>query len=216
MSSLTPALGDPIPNAAFPTAGQGLVLDVSGKLPSSLINPARGTTFPLNPPDGYEFVYTADATNGIQWRFKYNQGSASSYKWEIVGGGPPLRAEIATSETRANVAYGALATAGPSIILPFAGDYDITIGFHGNAPASDLCRMSFDIGGTAAVDADSVELTSTPAINGGLYNYTAVTRPNIRKTGLAAVTLTAKYLTNGGLGTFKLRVMTVSPIRVSG
>lgn len=42
----------------------------------------------LTPADGDEAILQVDATNGIDWRFRYNAGSASAYKWEFVGGSP--------------------------------------------------------------------------------------------------------------------------------
>jgi hypothetical protein len=47
----------------------------------------RGTSFPASPFDGQEFSLVVDATNGVVWRFKYNAGSASAFKWEFIGGG---------------------------------------------------------------------------------------------------------------------------------
>jgi hypothetical protein len=169
-----------------------------------------GTIFPTSPADGNIFVYLADATNGVNWTFKYNAGSASSFKWEFIGG-PSLYAEVTTGEARTNAAYGALTTSGPAIALPFAGDFDVAIGFAGSdATAADAGYMSYDIGGTGAVDADLVEVTSTGA--SAMWDYTSVSRVR-RKTGLTAVTLTAKYRTGGGTCTFKNRWIAVTPVR---
>lgn len=198
--------------ALLPLASQQAVA-VSTTVSTPVID--RGTVFPATPTDKQEFVYVASATDGVNWTFKYNNGSASSFKWEAASGQTPLWSEVTAGEARANVAYGALTTPGPVVILPFAGDYDIVIGFSGNvATAGELALMSYDIGGTGAVTGDAVELTSTNATNGALNDYTAVVRPR-RQTGLTAVTLTAKYRTGGGTSTFKNRWMSVTPVRVS-
>jgi hypothetical protein len=174
-----------------------------------------GTIFPTSPADGNIFVYLADATNGVNWTFKYNAGSASSYKWECIGG-RPLWSAVAAAEVTTSATYAALGTAGPSVILPFAGDYDIAIGFHGSAAvASAHAEMSYDIGGTGAVDADFVQLSTTESAGIGLSASTAVSRVN-RKTGLTVVTLTSKYKANGDSWTFKNRWMSVMPVRVTG
>ena len=159
----------------------------------------------LTPFDALRVVLAVDTTNGINWEFKYRSGSASSYKWEYVGGAP-MFAEVTTSETTSSLTYAALATAGPAITLPRAGDYLVEIGARVVAPASTTAYMSYDIGGTGAVDADAVIITNADA---------TITRVRV-KTGLTAVTLTAKYkLSAANATSFANRWMKVTPIRVS-
>src|SRR5215471_2162916 len=51
--------------------------------------PTYGTTLPASPADGQEAVLVDSVTNPTyQWRFRYNAGSTSAYKWEFVGGAP--------------------------------------------------------------------------------------------------------------------------------
>jgi len=46
-----------------------------------------GTTLPASPADGDEYVLVDSTSNPTyQWRFRYNAGSTSSYKWEFIGG----------------------------------------------------------------------------------------------------------------------------------
>jgi len=48
-----------------------------------------GTSLPASPYDGQEAVLVDSVTNpSYQWRFRYNAGSTSPYKWEYVGGIP--------------------------------------------------------------------------------------------------------------------------------
>lgn len=145
------------------------------------------------------------------WLLRYQ---ASDGYWYFLGG-PPLVAAISSGENKNGATYTNLATIGPSIAIPRPGDYIPALGFHGNiANNNGLTRMSFEIGGAAAVDADSVEFTSF-ATGGSVYNYTAVSRDLPAKT-LAAVTCTAKYLTGAtGIDTFKLRWMRFTPIRIT-
>ena len=163
----------------------------------------RSTTFPSSPVDGDIHVYPADTTNGVMWMFMYR---SAVNDWEFIGG-PPLYAEVETSETTASASFVALATAGPSVALPFIGDWVVEIGCHSSSTSTFLNSMSYDIGGTAAVLADST--SAHVAIATG---FIAMYRKR-RKTGLTAVTLTSKYTTTGGTATFLKRWMAVTPIR---
>ena len=157
------------------------------------------------------FQNAAMATDGIVWQFRYRAGGGT-YKWEFIGG-TPLFNEVTTGEARSANTYGALTTAGPSIALPLAGDYLVEVRFGSNtANASEVgAAMSYDIGGTGAVDADAAwNQTQAPGYN------TSVARVR-RKNALTAVTLTAKYKSPSSVSvTFNDRVMLVTPIRVTG
>ncbi|MBI4034362.1 DUF2190 family protein, partial [Candidatus Saccharibacteria bacterium] len=172
------------------------------------LNGSIGTSFPANPEDGDEYTYVADGTNGVYWHFIYR--SATS-KW-IFTGGAPLVSEVTTSESTSSGTYTALATAGPSITLPFAGDYDVKIevlaGNQGGTSAAPI--MSYDIGATGAVDADGTN-TNGMYVGDTRGGYWSAER---RKTGLGAVTLTAKYKANSGAAVyFGNRRMLVWPIQ---
>lgn len=172
------------------------------------------TSLPASPTNRMVVDYVADDTNGVVWRFRYRAGSGSSYKWEFVGGSP-LWSEITTLESYGAgvTTYGDLATVGPSIALPFAGDYEVEIGcsaYHNTTARA--AWMSYQIGGTGASDNDGLV-----AVYAGLTNSVDVAgvRPRI-KTGLGAVTLTAKYRGDGsGVPTFRNRWMRVTPRRIS-
>jgi hypothetical protein len=177
-----------------------------------------GTTFAATPADGDLHFYplsgvtTVPSGGGVgHWMFRWN---ATTSKWDWVGG-PPLFAEVATDEGLTTApTYQALTTAGPSITLPFAGDYNVEIGFSAYANAGTTgttARMSYDIGGTGAVDADSVrawvKASTNPDANWG------TSRPR-RKTGLTAVALTAKYKMDADVDAhFIDRWMRVTPVR---
>lgn len=180
---------------------------------------AYGTSLPASPSDGQEYVLVDSITAPTyQWRFRYNSGSASAYKWEFVGGAD-LYAEVTATDNIASATYVAIGTAGPSITVPRAGDYDVEIGAHfAVGKAASLARMSYDIGATGAVDLDSIAATSATVAGGQLYDYAAASRLR-RKTGLAASTaLVSKYLsgdTTAAVYYARYRWMRVRPIRVS-
>jgi hypothetical protein len=59
--------------------------------PADIANIPYGTSLPASPYDGQEAVLVDSISNpSYQWRFRYNAGSASSYKWEFIGGSPKI------------------------------------------------------------------------------------------------------------------------------
>lgn len=162
---------------------------------------------PVAPTDGQVWVYE-DAANHVRWLMVYRL--ADNF-WYFVGGAP-LVSEITTSETSASAAYTNLATVGPAIALPFAGDYDVIIGFNAIASVYEGLYMSYAIGGTGAGDIDAaiVEISNATTWQASVVRHR-------RKTGLTAVTLTAKYkaiLSAGAL--FQNRFISVTPVRLNG
>ena len=192
------------------TTTGALWIDTDDVAPTWPVGPPLVTSLPTNPVDGQEVYYLADAANGVMWRLRYRAASASIYKWEVIGGAP-LYVEITTQESTASITYVGLTTAGPSIALPLAGDYIVEQGLGGynNAASAWADYMSYDIGGTAAADADAVTLGSNVSTVG--QGNAARAR---RKNGLGAVTLTSKYKVSGGTGTYNNRWMRVTPVRV--
>lgn len=170
-----------------------------------------GTALPSSPVDQQSFYYIADATNGIVWHLRYRSASSSSYKWEFVGG-PALSAEVTGEQTSTSTSYTDLATAGPSITLPLAGDYLVTIAARMiNTVANQSALMSYAIGGTGAQDADAIVVLSSGSSSGPIaYSFR-----ERRKTGLTAVTLTMKYKSSaGGTCGWTDRFIKAIPIRV--
>jgi hypothetical protein len=166
-----------------------------------------GTSLPTSPTDGQEYILVNSLTAPTySWRFRYVAGITDAYKWVFVGGAP-LLSEIAVNETGTG-AYGNLATVGPTITLPRAGNYLIGLGAHiTNATGVGTPTwMSFAIGAAAAVDADGINWDGAyqPALSRWLP-----------KNGLAAgVALVAKYRSNG-TGHFRTRWLAAQPVRVS-
>lgn len=169
------------------------------------------TSLPSSPVDGQEIFYAADATNGVIWHLRYRSGSSSSYKWEYLGG-PPLFSQVSetANESTTSTTFAALTTAGPSVTLPLAGDYQITLGCRAYGTTDNQSYvMSYDIGASTALDNDGIFFDS-PVTNGRQQTITFVKI----KTGLSAVALTSKYRVTGGTGYFGRRRMLVTPVRV--
>lgn len=166
--------------------------------------PTTVATLPTGTQNGQDFYYRL--SGGGVWHFKYDPTSG---KWDFAGG-PPLTARVDTSETTASAAYVALTTVGPSITVPFAGDYLIEVFSEQlHSAAAQVMLHSYDIGGTGAADADAA-IASSPAAN---MPFT-VPKPRL-KTGLAASTaLVSKYRTTAATATFRFREMRVLPVRV--
>jgi hypothetical protein len=157
---------------------------------------------------GDEVYLEVDGTNGVLWHFVY-ESTETTYKWRFIGG-PPLTAEVTTDETTTSTSYAALTTAGPAVALPRAGDYDVTVETLCDvATSAALMSMSYDIGGTGAVDADRAAGQTDSA--GGNFIYA---RRRRRKQALTTVTLTSKYKTGAGTAHFSARLMTVEPVRI--
>jgi hypothetical protein len=176
--------------------------------------PASGGVLPASPVDGQVVDYLADATAGIIWRFRYRTAAAGSYKWEFIGG-PAMTDEITTQESTSSTTLTNLATVGPSITVPLAGDYLIELGANISGLATSDTTMSFAVGGTSAVTADGVKLYNGIAIGGTAFN--AFLSRAVKKTGIAASSaIVAKYGTTFGSGTgfYGNRWLKITPRRV--
>jgi hypothetical protein len=147
---------------------------------------------------------------GAVWHLRYRSASASSYKWEVIAAST-LSAEVATSQTTATGFPVALATAGPLVTAPLAGDYDVAVGGTLTAATNTGVQMSYDIGGAAAVSSDGLEVGAN-----GLASIPQVfSFRSKRKTFTASTTaLVAKYGSSGGTVTFAFRYLGITPIRV--
>jgi hypothetical protein len=168
--------------------------------------PPYVTSLPTPPFDGFEVFYAADASSGVVWHLRYRSGGGT-YKWEYVGG-PPMFDEVTTVQSRTNIAYGALTTAGPSVTVPLAGEYEVWIGATVTPPAGVIGLMSYDIGGTGAADADAVRVHGNAA-------QASCNRPRVKTISSASTALVSKYRETVATGTsWQDRWMSVRPVRV--
>jgi hypothetical protein len=178
---------------------------------------AAGTALPSSPGDGESFYYIADTTNGVVWHLRYRSASASAYKWEFVGG-QALTAQVVTEQSLGGTtgSYIDVATVGPSITNPLAGDYLIKWGMRGSIGASESILTAAPKFGAAAAPASGnvgVQFTC-----GGLFpagkQAPSVSASDV-KTALAASTLTKlQYFQNNTNNSVGNRFLEMLPIRV--
>ena len=110
-----------------------------------------GISFPASPSDGAEHVLIDNLGNpSYQWRFRYNAGSSSAYKWEFIGG-PPLQGYsgasvvVNTTGTWTNIVSS-------TFTIPRAGEYilsgDSTVS---HPSAGPTCYVGIYAGGVSNV-----------------------------------------------------------------
>jgi hypothetical protein len=184
--------------------------------------------------DGREIRFLADATNGIVWLLRYRHFqpdgvtvNPSAYKWEGVGEQQPLVSVIGPAQAVSPyvAAFTDLATLGPDVVPPLAGDYFVrgTVSVsHTAANANSYNIMDFAVGAAAApqsgVNASGYFL--------GQYHGTAYTgntygtSRTVRKNGLVAGTvIRAKYMgydsaAVANVSQFMERELALMPVRV--
>lgn len=170
-----------------------------------------GSTPPPSPVDGDEWVFPADATNGVMWRFRYRAASASAYKWEFIGGAPLYGYNAGpNSMTGTNPAD----LGGPNITAPRSGDYMVTFtadGYVTPGPANltfGLRRVTSGLG-PALDDAVSIRPQTSA-------NDSATSGRTLKATAVpAGEVLSIWGYTTTGTATFRWRGLAVTPIRVS-
>lgn len=203
MPSTTHGLPYPASSAApnIPSDLQALANGLDSQLLTTV------TSLPGSPVDGQRCLYLADATNGVVWDLRYRSASASTYKWEAVGGGV-LSDEIATSQTTATTgSYVDLTTVGPTITVPLAGDYEIAFGALLSTSGGAM-NVAPKFGAAAAADADDVRMSATGDVS--------VARVMRRTVSSAATTVKLVYKLIGGASSVAAsnRCLTIRPIRV--
>ena len=181
----------------------------TGVAPSSVVT--YGTAFPASPVNGQEHILVDSLTAATyQWRFRYNASRADGYRWEFVGGCPAV-SEVGSDgslQATASATYVDLTTVGPSITVPNAGVYLVSLGATGYTTAGDIW-MSYAIGATPAADADAIVWSEVAS----LRTNNARTQ---RKTLAAGAALVAKYKQSGtGTITVSKRWMHVLPVAVA-
>jgi hypothetical protein len=172
-----------------------------------------GTSLPSVPSfvDRVRFTLVDSVTAPTyQWEFQYNLGSASSYKWEFVGGVPAHAFESAAQDT-ASTSYADLSTVGPSFTVARAGDYDFEWYVRAsNSVAATRVFAGISISGSVQEDAVSLSAAASAgnADDVGLalrYRHLAVA---------AAAPSKLQYKVGAGTGTFADRHLYVTPVRV--
>ena len=177
---------------------------ISSQIPTGVV-----TQLPSQATVGDQVIYAADATNGVYWNLYYD--GIEPYPWKFVGGAHLASLAGVTEATTSN-SYVALATAGPVITLPLAGDYDVTVSCDPANVAGTTYSgvMSYDVGATVAND---VWGAWSLVVGPGYGNTTTYT---YRHAGLvASTTLTSKYRSPQSVQIyFSRRRISATPIRV--
>ena len=114
------------------------------------------SALPSSPFNGQEIYYQQKGVaaesdmekQGITWHLRYRAGSASTYKWEFVGGSA-ITQEIAAEQAATWETYKDLATVGPSVTAPLAGDYDVDMRCRAVNNGGELAVFSLKIGAEA-------------------------------------------------------------------
>jgi hypothetical protein len=187
--------------------GQFLKKDGAASAAWADIATSYGTSLPGSPSDGQEAILVDSTSNPTyQWRFRYNAGSSSSYKWEFVGGAPKVVTND-TDETTTSASYVDF-TNNVQFTIPLAGDWLIHFGATTVSPGTFLTNVSPFIGATAT-DADSI------IAGAGSQPRFASDSRLLRKTGLAAASVVKlQWKTGGGTPTSYDRFLAIQPIRV--
>lgn len=185
-----------------------MVTDIEAAAPNALV-----TSLPVSPGNGQVIFYQADATNGIVWQLRYNNDSASTYKWEYVGGGF-LRADVDTADSASNTAYGDLTHVGPSVTAPLAGDWDIRASLDGVSAATSSASLlaAVKLGIATTVDTDRVCQVNS----GGTSNQGGMGgRSIVRTLSSAGTVLKLQYRVTVAVSfTVEFRSLLIRPVRV--
>jgi hypothetical protein len=171
-----------------------------------------------------EVFFLADQTNGVLWHLRYRAfqsdgvtANPSSYKWEAVGPGPAMLALVATLEVSFTVnAWHDLATPGPFIAAPLAGEYDVRFGATGNADTAQITTlMGLDFGTSWTVTNPALT-TQTTEDTGGTGATSSFSRQGKMAATAAGNIFKARYKQSAGGNSaqWKDRWLAITPVRV--
>lgn len=164
----------------------------------------------LDPVDGEQVDY--DAGGGVVWRFRYNAGSASAYKWECIGGSPLSVEDDTTVTVGSGGTYAAIA--GNAITLPLAGDYTLEIGGSFNnagTGVAEAASMTVKLGAAAAAATEGVGFNHPASGN----SWAASVARTMRRSGLAAGAVVQLYRRGvNNADTLSGRFLFATPVRV--
>jgi hypothetical protein len=174
------------------------------------------TSLPGSPTDGEVIFYQSSgmATDGLVWMLKYRAGSASTHKWECVGGSPLFIKDDGNRRTTSTTYVDVPSAGSPSITVPLAGDYDVWGGCSMASDGVDAGIFSVKRGASATSDTDNIavgNMSSNGQGPGGGWG--------LRFAGLAASTVLkgqGRCTAGAGLGIlFSQPRLYVLPVRVS-
>lgn len=194
------------------TTGQALVWNGTKWAPGS-VTTSMVTALPGSPTDGQEIVLVDSLTAPTyQWHLKYVSAKASN-KWIAVGGAPAV-ATVGTAESTNSTSWTDLTTAGPSITVPVAGSYHITMGVV-ITPSADYQTIGWaaKLGSAATSDNDGF---FEPASNMGASDYPRQMTLGPR-TLAASDVVKMQYRVGGSYTpTYKRRQLIIHPLQLGG
>jgi hypothetical protein len=167
-----------------------------------------------NPVDGDERYFQSPSmkTYGTMWKFRYNAGSASAYKWEYVGGTDWYEVNYNDNFAVGGNTYGDAGAAGPALTIPLLGDYLVEWGalFYSNVPGI-YAQMAISAVNITPDDAKSCMWGNIAA---GYVDYGDRSRSE-RFNGVGQGVMKAVYKSTPGVGGgYQKRWMRVQPVRV--
>jgi len=178
-----------------------------GRAATPLVTSAQMTA--LVPFDGQEILLIVDATNGINWRFRYNSASASAYKWEFIGG-PFWWTLVDTSEAPGSLsAWVELATVQRFQALR-AGVYYVAYGCHVSRPATANAEHQIGVA-VAAPTVARADYFSPDAVQ----RFVNIMAEETVTVATALDILKLQFRSFSAAGTYENRWMRVIPVRVS-
>lgn len=167
-----------------------------------------GTTPPASPVEGQLWLLPADASKGVMWMLRYRSGSASTYKWEFVGG-TPLYLEVLTND--------ALGSSGTWVVdtnvltAPRAGEYRVSFGYYCAASGASTIYCGVLVSG-ATTPGSATQTGATVSQSGVTANGAKLEIP---LTLAASDTVHLAYNGSAATNTVGNRHITLRPIRLS-
>jgi len=205
----TTRLALPYPTVDDEPAGATQMQALAEKLDTEA-RPVLVTSLPGSPTDGQEVYYVADSAAGVTWHLRYRAAAPGASKWEFVGGSPlmaEVEAELANATSPGS--YVLLDAGAPSVTVPLAGDYLVTVGSRiGNSAAGNTMFHAVQFGAAAPVDADSIQSTSA------VVQARASHSREFRKAIAAGAVLRSQYKVGGGTGVWAQRFLGARPVRL--
>lgn len=183
------------------------------KTDGAIATTAYGTSLPASPVDGQEFTLVDSITNPLyQWRFRYNAGSSSTYKWEFIGG-ISLRTNVTGFGTL--TADGTYKNYSFGLAAPRAGDYRVlytAVLQNIAAPSGSVyCQIALGAGSVVPVAQTGGQYYAAPNTQAGALVM------NTMVTGVTAGQTVAEIL-NAAAGVtvqIGLRELHITPARVA-
>ena len=170
-----------------------------------------GVAFPGSPSDGQEHILVDSVTNPTyQWRFRYNAGSTSAYKWEFIGGSPAYSAQAGGFVVNSGT-YMDGTPVGPQLTLARAGEYIVRHGFNSVNESGIFAIATVKIGAAAASDNQGAWQSQVGVAGGYWFSAFREQMLTFAANDLAKV----QYRMISGNWTCSARWLSITPIRVS-